>query len=60
VTGVVGRYFTPLAIASALALPSFAYAETARRKLAYAALAALAFITPATMLHHIALRFYVS
>jgi len=60
VTGVVGRYFTPLAMASALALPSFAYAESARRKVAYAALATLALITPAVMLHHIALRFYVS
>jgi uncharacterized membrane protein len=60
VTGVVGRYFTPLAMASALALPSLAYAASERRMVAYAALATLAIITPAVMLHHIALRFYVS
>jgi uncharacterized membrane protein len=60
VTGVVGRYFTPLAMAASLALPSFTYKASVRRKVAYAALATLALITPAIMLHHIALRFYVS
>jgi uncharacterized membrane protein len=60
VTGVVGRYFRPLAMAAALALPSFAHAAAARRKVAYAALANLTFITYSIMLHHITLSFCVS
>jgi uncharacterized membrane protein len=60
VEGVVGRYFIPLAMVLGLALPAVPQAAALRLKVAYGALAVFALVTPAIMLHHLALRFYIS
>ncbi len=59
VQGVVRRYFIPLAMVLALALPAVRGADVMRLKVAYAALALFALVTRAIMLHHVALRFYI-
>jgi uncharacterized membrane protein len=58
ITGVLGRYFTPLAMVLALALPAWRWAARLRSS-ATLGLVALAAVTPAVMLHAILFRYYV-
>jgi uncharacterized membrane protein len=58
ITGVLGRYFTPIAMAAALALPAWPSAAKLRPA-ACTGIIALAAITPAVTIHTLLMRFYV-
>lgn len=58
VVGVTGRYFLPPVIALGLALPNWRQGRHFTRP-AHLAVALLGAVTPAVMLHHIVLHFYV-
>ena len=58
ITGVLGRYFTPLAMVLALALPAWRHAPRLRTP-ANLGLVALAAITPAVTIHTLLFRYYV-
>ncbi len=57
VTGVLGRYFLPVAVVTTLALPRL---DLRLGWLAGGGLAVLAAVTPAVMLHALVLRYYTS
>ena len=59
ITGILGRYLTPMAMLLALALPALSRLPRQIVVLATGATLALAAITPAIMLHAIVLRYYV-
>lgn len=59
VTGVLGRYFTMPAIVAALGLPGFGIVGSWARRAAPAAFLALAFVTPAVVIHAVVFRYYV-
>jgi uncharacterized membrane protein len=56
VTGILGRYFLPVASVMTLALPRL---DLRLGKVALGAVAILAAVTPAVMLHALVLRYYV-
>lgn len=59
ITGVLGRYFTPVAMVCALALP--AWAKTVRlRRAAFVAITVLAAVAPAVMLYAILWRYFLA
>jgi uncharacterized membrane protein len=58
ITGVLGRYFTPLALVLALALPTWPWAVRLRGA-ATAGILVLAGVTPAVMVHAILVRYYL-
>jgi len=58
VDGIFGRYFLPPALALGLALPAWCYASRLTVP-AYLAIALFAVATPAIMVHHIAMHFYI-
>ena len=58
ITGVLGRYFTPLAMVLALALPAWRWAARLREA-ATLGVVALAAVTPAVMVQAILFRYYL-
>ena len=58
ITGVLGRYFTPLAMVLALALPAWRPASHLVAP-AWLAILLLAALTPAVMLHTLLVRYYI-
>ena len=58
ITGVLGRYFTPLAMVFPLALPAWPWATRLRGPATLGALA-LAAVTPAVMVHAVLVRYYM-
>jgi uncharacterized membrane protein len=60
VEGVVGRYFTPLVLASGLALPLVRGAEEIRLHAANLVVFALGLMTPGVMVYHFVLRFFAT
>jgi uncharacterized membrane protein len=58
ITGVLGRYFTPLALVLALALPDWPRAARLRGP-AMLGVLVLAAVTPAVMVHAILFRYYL-
>lgn len=58
ITGVLGRYFTPLAMVLALALPAWPWAARVRGP-AILGVLALAAVTPAVMVHSLMVRYYL-
>jgi uncharacterized membrane protein len=59
VAGVVGRYFIPLVLVLALALPSAKRLAATRRFASRAGLVVLALVTPGTIMQHVAMRYYI-
>ncbi len=59
VTGVLGRYFLPVMMVLALAVPRVAWGSRLRRPAA-AAIAVQAIVTPAVIFHALLLRYYLA